>query len=63
MSTARVGQILADLEHDGAQTGLPQRLVTACAAALPVSGVGLIVMTDSGPGAMLAATDGSARVM
>ncbi|MGZ4614294.1 MAG: GAF and ANTAR domain-containing protein [Actinomycetes bacterium] len=65
MSTARVGQILADLEHDGLQAAacLPQRLVTACAAALPVSGVGLIVMTDSGPGAMLAATDGSARVM
>ena len=42
---------------------MPQRLVDLCATALPVTGVGLIVMTDAGPGAILAATDGAARVM
>ena len=59
-------QILAELAgvpttESGAS--LPQRLVDLCATALPVTGVGLIVMTDAGPGAILAATDGAARVM
>jgi hypothetical protein len=59
-------QILAELA--GVLTtesgpSLPQRLVDLCATALPVTGVGLIVMTDAGPGAILAATDGAARVM
>ena len=59
-------QILAELA--GVPTtesgpSLPQRLVDLCATALPVTGVGLIVMTDAGPGAILAATDGAARVM
>jgi hypothetical protein len=66
MASARASEILADLVTGTAADvvpGLPQQLVDACAAALPVSGVGLIVMTDSGPGAVLAATDGAARVM
>jgi hypothetical protein len=66
MATVRSTQILAELASESLVQGdpsLPQRLVEACAAALPVTGVGLIVMTDAGPGAMLAATDGAARVM
>jgi hypothetical protein len=66
MATMRSAQILTELDsepHGHGEANLPQRLVEACAAALPVTGVGLIVMTDSGPGAMLAATDGAARVM
>jgi hypothetical protein len=42
---------------------LPGRLVAMCAAGVPVTGAGIIVMTDSGPGAMLASTDGPARTM
>jgi hypothetical protein len=66
MATVRSIQILAELVREPSVDGgpsLPQRLVESCAAALPVTGVGLIVMTDAGPGAMLAATDGAARVM
>jgi hypothetical protein len=66
MATVRSAQILTELDSEPPVQGgpsLPQRLVEACAAALPVTGVGLIVMTDAGPGAMLAATDGAARVM
>jgi GAF domain len=66
MSSSRATEILADLARHKAKPDTPelqQLLVTACAAALPVSGVGLIVMSDSGPGAILAATDGAARVM
>jgi hypothetical protein len=66
MATARASAILAELaDEPSTENGpsLPQRLVEMCSAALPVTGVGLIVMTDSGPGAMLAATDGAARVM
>jgi hypothetical protein len=46
-----------------ADTDLPGRLVAICAAGVPVTGAGIIVMTDSGPGAMLASTDGPARTM
>jgi hypothetical protein len=60
----RVAQILADVQkptNDG--NSLAVRLVMAGRAALPVTGVGLSWMTDQGPGAMLAATDGHARLM
>jgi hypothetical protein len=67
VATVRSTQILAELAASERSVpggpSLPQRLVEACATALPVTGVGLIVMTDEGPGAMLAATDGAARVM
>ena len=46
-----------------ADTDLPGRLVAMCAAGVPVTGAGIIVMTDSGPGAMVASTDGPARIM
>ncbi|WP_246486848.1 GAF domain-containing protein [Kribbella qitaiheensis] len=67
MVTARSAQILSGLTRatfTGAQAGgLPSLLVEACAAALPVTGVGLVWMTNTGPGSMLAATDGPARVL
>jgi len=66
VANPRATAILAELD-DEAETpvdiSLPSRLVAACAAAIPVTGVGLVVMTDSGPGAMLASTDGPARIM
>jgi hypothetical protein len=39
---------------------MPASLVALCARALPVSGVGLALMTDEGPAGTVAATDGSA---
>lgn len=65
-TTARSAQILSDLAHEGPVgdgKDLLFRLVTSCAQTLPVTGVGLVVMTDMGPGNMLAATDGPARLM
>jgi GAF domain len=41
-------------------TELPLRLLQACADALPVSGVGLALMTERGPAGTFAATDGPA---
>jgi hypothetical protein len=41
-------------------TGLPAGLTTACVRALPVSGVGMALMTDEGPAGIIAATDGAA---
>lgn len=63
---SRVTEILAALQRGapGApDTDLPDRLVTMCVAAVPVTGAGIIVMANSGPGAMLASTDGPAAVM
>ena len=34
-----------------------------CTACVPVTGAGIIVMADAGPGAMLASTDGPARIL
>jgi hypothetical protein len=64
---ARAAEILLSLMEqrsgERANSDLPQRLVTMCAERVPVTGAGIIVMTDSGPGAMLASTDGPARTM
>jgi hypothetical protein len=56
----RVAEILraAWAEADG--TGLPASLTTACVRSLPVSGVGMALMTDEGPAGIIAATDGAA---
>lgn len=56
MASLRVAQILAAVAGDasGAMT-LPQRLVDACAGALPISGAGIALMTDSGPAGTVAA--------
>ena len=64
--TSRTAQILADLRcpaRDAGVSDLPGRLVTMCAGCVPVTGAGIIVMSDSGPGAMLARTDGAAQIM
>jgi GAF domain-containing protein len=41
-------------------TDLPGSLASACVRALPVSGVGLALMTDEGPAGIITATDGAA---
>jgi hypothetical protein len=64
VGSLRVAQILsriADRSVDG--IGLTERLVTACAEALPVTGVGLVLMTEAGPAGTVAATDGPAAIM
>lgn len=66
MSAGRADQILAGLARDsgsGMESDLPGLLVRACAAALSVTGAGLVWMTNDGPGGMLAATDGPALVL
>lgn len=65
MSGTRASQILAHLQAlPGVSTAdMPGRLVTMCISCVPVTGAGIIVMADSGPGAMLASTDGPARIM
>lgn len=64
MSRARVAEILSAVwaaSPDG--TALPDALVHGCARALPVSGVGLALMTDDGPAGTVAATDGAAVLL
>jgi hypothetical protein len=63
MTSPRVTRIMADVKGGPGSTSLPERLCAACAEALPVTGVGLAFMNDTGPMGMVAATDGSARTM
>ena len=65
VSSVRVAEILAGIVDDAAAaaTSLPDRLVRACTEALPVTGVGLALMTDAGPAGTVAATDGVAVTM
>jgi ANTAR domain len=60
---ARVAEILSVITHGrGEQVALPARLCAECLSALPVSGVGVALMTADGPsGVVLAATDERAR--
>lgn len=68
-ASTRVTEILAALQLDAAgapeviEGDLPARLVAMCTAAVPVTGAGIIVMANAGPGAMLASTDGPAATM
>jgi hypothetical protein len=59
----RVAEILsAVVDGNGERAELPARLCAACLSALPVSGVGVALMTVDGPsGVVLAATDERAR--
>src|SRR5438874_9662048 len=59
----RVVEILSLIAGDrGPDAALPLRLCAECLSALPISGVGVALMTADGPsGAVLAATDGRAR--
>jgi hypothetical protein len=52
-----ISAVLADSRGG---TALPASLVGMCARELPVSGVGLALMTDDGPAGTVAATDDSA---
>lgn len=61
MASRRVTEILrvAWAESPGG-TGLPTSLTAACVRSLPVSGVGMALMTNEGPAGIIAATDGPA---
>ncbi|MFC4857860.1 GAF and ANTAR domain-containing protein [Actinophytocola glycyrrhizae] len=63
MRSTRVAEILSVISDRGGEQGtLPTRLCAECLAVLPVSGVGVALMTADGPsGVVLAATDGRAR--
>lgn len=64
MASVRVAEILAGVvAGNPVGASLPQRLVTACGDALPVTGVGMVLMTDAGPAGTVAATDGPAETM
>jgi hypothetical protein len=61
VASRRVAEILRAAWVDSPDgTDLPACLAAACTRALPVSGVGMALMTDQGPAATLAATDGAA---
>ena len=61
MASRRVAEILRAAWADSpAGTDLPASLAAACTRSLPVSGVGLALMTDAGPAGTIAATDGAA---
>ena len=60
----RVAEILAEIQGSAAEGDtLADRLVRVGRNAMDVTGVGLSLMTDAGPSAVLAATEGSARVI
>ncbi|WIV57842.1 GAF and ANTAR domain-containing protein [Amycolatopsis nalaikhensis] len=63
MRNPRVAEILSVIAARGdGQGALPARLCAECLSTLPVSGVGVALMTADGPsGVVLAATDGRAR--
>ena len=62
MTSEAVREILSAVwagSRDGEE--LPDSLVRLCARTLPVSGVGVALMTDDGPAGTVAASDGGAR--
>lgn len=60
----RVAEILAEIQGSAAEGDtLADRLVRVGRNAMDVTGVGLSLMTGAGPTAVLAATDGSVRVI
>lgn len=64
MASVRTAQILSGLVSSPTPPGLLcRRLVDACAEQLPVTGVGMVLMTDLGPAGALAVTDGPAATM
>ena len=61
MASRRVAEILrAAWAEPPDGSGLPASLTAACVRSLPVSGVGMALMTDEGPAGIIAATDGAA---
>ncbi len=64
VGSVRATQIFAGVDDGGVDvTSLPQRLVSACARALPVTGAALMLMTDAGPAGTVAVTDPTASTM
>ncbi len=64
VASVRVAAILSGIATGSTPVAtLPQRLVAACALALPITGAAIVLMTDSGPAGTVAATDGPAAVM
>lgn len=64
MASARTAQILSRVVTSQTPPELLcRRLVDTCAAELPVTGVGMVLMTDAGPAGVLAVTDGPAATM
>jgi hypothetical protein len=62
VASTRVAEILrAAWAESPDGPGVPASLAVACVRSLPVSGVGLALMTDDGPAGIVAATDGAAR--
>src|SRR5688500_10024764 len=62
MASTRVAEILSVVQSESASgTHLSAGLVGLCARTVPVSGVGLALMTDDGPAGTVAATDATAR--
>ena len=62
MASQRAAEVLAAvLARSEGGSSLPSSLVCLCARALPVTGVGLALMTDDGPAGTVAASDGAAR--
>ena len=59
---SRVAEILSGVGA-GPIGHLPRRLVLACTQALPVTGVGLVLMTNTGPAGAVAVSDGPAKTM
>ena len=63
MTAGRTAAIIADIMTADASASQPEQLCAACAVALPVTGVGLVFINDTGPVGIVAATDGHARQM
>jgi GAF domain-containing protein len=64
VTSTRVAEILAVVVDGAGHVGdVPLRLIRACVAALPVSGVGLVLMTDQGPAGIVATSDPPATTM
>jgi len=64
VATTRTTEILSEVARGDAEDAvLPGRLVASCARALPITGVGLVLMTDAGPAGMVAASDGVASTL
>jgi hypothetical protein len=62
MASTRVAEILrAAWAESSDGTGVPGSLAAVCVRSLPVTGVGVALMTDEGPAGIVAATDGAAR--
>jgi GAF domain-containing protein len=64
VASVRVAEILSEIVGGSSLDGdVATRLVMACTKALPVTGVGLVLMTDEGPAGTVAITDGPAGTM